>query len=310
MVQRLERSAGRLPGSWVTTWHGEGFEPDLRARLDADAWQYLLPISPDHLAFASADAADPQPIADLLPADDLTVRRVWEGDARQASWLLGCTDALTGSPVAFVSNAPEGAPVEVLERILAARWETARMLAARCAGVSLDVYRVRGCDGWHRHVALALLASAFRACLPAAPAALPAFVPDVAVTVDDVPTTYHLSVDLMDTDWRAVRAFQIWLVADEAGTVLESSPSRPEIERQEVGPRMEVRFQSEHSLEQILAALDEVTEIIVAELVAESGAAQEPSPATTMLPTSRTRTICWPRSRKSSRRGRAPARLV
>lgn len=92
--------------------------------------------------------------------------------------------------------------------------------------------------------------------------------------------------------------------------MLESSPSRPEIERQEVGPRMEVRFQSEHSLEQILAALDEVTEIIVAELVAESGAAQEPSPATTMLPTSRTRTICWPRSRKSSRRGRAHARLA
>ena len=45
------------------------------------------------------------------------------------------------------------------------------MLAARCAGVSLDVYRVRGWDGWHRHVALALLASAFRACLPALPAA-------------------------------------------------------------------------------------------------------------------------------------------
>ena len=350
---RAARAAGRLPGSWATTWHGEGFEPDLRARLDADAWQYLLSVSPDHLVFASADAADPHPIADLLPADALTVRRVWEGDARQASWLLGCTDALTGSQVAFVSNAPEGAPVEMLERILAARWESARMLAARCAGVSLDVYRVRGWDGWHRHVALALLASAFRACLPAAPAAAPAFVPDVTVTVDDVPafrepvvlqpaddvaseetviaadelaalyaeeadveepvaiaersvatheepvstmehtpdreaepelipfppvavpTTYLLSVDLMDTDWRAVRAFQIWLVADEAGTVLESSPSRPEIERQEVGPRMEVRFQSEHSLEQILAALDEVPEIIVAELVAASGAAQE-----------------------------------
>ena len=58
--------------------------------------------------------------------------------------------------------------MEMLTRIVAARWDTARMLAARCAGVSLDVYRVRGWDGWHRHVALALLASAFRACLPSA----------------------------------------------------------------------------------------------------------------------------------------------
>jgi hypothetical protein len=70
-----------------------------------------------------------------------------------------------------------------LNRKLKARWETARMLAARCAGVSLDVYRVRGWDGWHRHVALALLASAFRACLPAAPAA-----PVAAVVTPDIDT--------------------------------------------------------------------------------------------------------------------------
>ena len=84
----------------------------------------------------------------------------------------------------------------------------------------------------------------------------------VAAPLVAVATTYRLVVDLMDTDWRAVRAFQTGLVADEAGTVLSSSPSRAEIERQEVGPNMEVRFESEHGLDQILAALDEVPEIV------------------------------------------------
>lgn len=336
---RNARAARHLPGAWVTTWHGEGFEADLRARLDADAWRYLLPISPKTVVFDSADAAAPRPIAEILAAEGngaLTFRRVWErsgGDARRESWLLGCADALTGNPVAFVSNAPEGEGLEVFERVVAARWETARMLAARCAGVSLDVYRVRGWDGWHRHVALALLASAFRACLPVAPSGVSVDGPGVDAPADDlpafpepvvlhptddvaceepavaaveppvalegvasepepapadmaepepvpfppaaVPTTYRLVVDLMDTDWRAVRAFQTWLVADEAGTVLESSPSRAEIERQEVGPRMEVRFESEHSLEQVLTALDEVPEIAIAELAAEAVARED-----------------------------------
>ena len=172
------------------------------------------------------------------------------------------------------------------------------------------MYRVRGWDGWHRHVALALLASAFRACLSPAEldAAesdalvddLPAFPAPVALhPADDVsfegpvvdsdeaepelipflpvalPTIYHLVVDLLETDWRAVRAFQTWLVANEAGTILDSSPSRAEIERQEVSPRMEVHFESTHSLEQILAALDEVPEIVIAELTGESAACED-----------------------------------
>jgi P2 response regulator binding domain len=322
---RTAREAGRLPGGWVTTWHGEGFEPDLRAGLEADGWRYLLPVSMTHRVFASADAADARPVADVLAADTtgaLTVRRIWEGEDRHAGWLLGCTDALSGSPVAFVSNAADDEAPETFERVVATHWGTARLLAARCAGVSLDVYRVRGWDGWHHHVALALLASAFRACLPSAQVdaleaeasvdELPAFPePIVLHPVDDAasevahvvagdedgstgayeaelapavgaeaelvpfppmagPTTYRLVVDLLDTDWRPVRAFQTWLVANEAGTSLESAPSRAEIERQDVGARMEVRFESEHSLEQIVEALDEVPEIVVAELYAEA----------------------------------------
>jgi SRSO17 transposase len=327
---RRTRAAGRLPGEWVTSWHGEGFEPDLRDRLDAEGWRYLLPIAWNAPFFGSPDAADARPASELVatePGAALSLCRVWESGAdaaRRPCWLVSCTDELTGTPVVFLSNAQEDDVHDTLTRIVAARWDTARMLAARCAGVSLDVYRVRGWDGWHRHVALALLASAFRACLPVLPAAdatletyeivpeapaasdllapadmepielmaedraepidetgapaEPAPIPFVAEPASsDVlgagPTTYRLVVDLQETDWRAVRAFQVWLVADENGTILSSSPTKADIENQNVGPKMEVRFESELSVERLVAALDEVPEIVVAELAPESAAA-------------------------------------
>jgi chemotaxis signal transduction protein/SRSO17 transposase len=326
---RRTRAAGKLPGAWVTSWHGEGFEPDLRARLDADGWRYLLPVDWADPFYDGPDAVEPRPasaLAAVEPGAALSLCRVWDASSatpgsathKDPYWLVSCTDELTGQPVAFVSNAPEDDALETLARIVATRWDTARMLAARCAGVSLDVYRVRGWDGWHRHVALALLASAFRACLPGLPEADIAEEPyeivpeapavsdllapaelepielmaeDRAAPHDDVeaavepapsdvpaaPATYHLIVNLAETDWRAVRAFQTWLVADENGTVISSSPSRAEIERQEVGPLMEMRFESALSVEQLLAALDEVPEIVVAELSAEgAGEAAEP----------------------------------
>jgi purine-binding chemotaxis protein CheW len=71
-------------------------------------------------------------------------------------------------------------------------------------------------------------------------------------------------------------------VADEAGTVLSSSPTRAEIEAEKVGQKIEMRFESEKSLAQLAAALDDVPEIVVAELapagavVAEVATADEP----------------------------------
>jgi chemotaxis signal transduction protein/SRSO17 transposase len=339
---RNARAEGHLPGTWVTSWHGEGFEPDLRARLAAEGWLYLLPIPASTDLYDGPDVAEPSAAAALFDdlagaADDaVLLRRVWEpadDGTRHACWLVVCTNAHSGGPIAFLSNAPDDAAATVIRRVLAARGATVRMLAERCAGVSLDVYRVRGWDGWHRHVALALLASGFRACLPsfaADRAALTGGTPplpyaddrdvdetpirlapaDAAVSLEDallphhdetthegvefslpldaavfeaepraaqpterVTTTFRVTVTFDETDWRAVRAFQTWLVGDEAGTILYSSPTRAEIERQEVGDRMEMRFESEKTLDEVLSALDEVPEIVIAELVAEAPAA-------------------------------------
>ena len=69
---------------------------------------------------------------------------------------------------------------------------------------------------------------------------------------------------------RAVRAFQVWLVADDAGNILSSSPTRAEIEAEKVDQKIEVWFESTQTLAQLAAALDEVPEIAVTELVAVS----------------------------------------
>jgi purine-binding chemotaxis protein CheW len=338
----------------VTVHHGEGFEPELRVSLEADGWWYLLPVPSSRPVFTSHDAAAPQTVADLLTeADaDTSARRVWEsaGDAPgEPIWLVTSPDQQTGTPTAFFSNAPESITRDGFQRVLATHWPAASC-AAQSSGTSLDVYRVRGWEGWHRHVTLAMLASAFRACLSLdpvavaeapleAPAPMPAVFPVVsgpditeeavavatdaeatasmdAITPDEiapeialsepavaelaeaeaieihaddvaaamvaageseamqsVPTTYRLLVLIEETDWRPVRAFQTLLVAQEAGEVLSSTPTRAEIERQEVGDRIEIVFESAQTVEQITVALEEVPEIRVSSLAAEVEAA-------------------------------------
>ena len=84
---------------------------------------------------------------------------------------------------------------------------------------------------------------------------------------------YDLDVDIHETDWRAVRAFQVWQVADESGRIYSCSPSKAEIERQEVGPKMYVQFETTRGFEQLLESFKEVPEITVASLtVAVAGA--------------------------------------
>jgi len=336
-VELLERTraAGKLKGQWVTVHHGEGFEPDLRERLEAAGWWYLLPVSPDTTVYTGPEDSAVTRVADLLAdaGGAVCARRVWEqvdGARGPAAWLVLSPHQTTGAVKACISNAPETVPLETLERILAAHWPTA-MCESQREGTSLDVYRVRGWDGWHRHVALAVVASAFRACLPIEPAEAPAApacaltpVPDEvdatpltepaleraradalddavaeaaddgmleplsseiedSVSIESVPMTYRLVVQIENTDWRAVRAFQTLLVAEDAGDVLSCSPSRAQIERQEVSERMEVLVRSERTTAEILTALEEVPEIHVLELAAqaeadESAAASDAAP--------------------------------
>lgn len=299
---RRTRAASHLHGHWVTVHHSASFEADLRQRLAEDGWWYLVPTSPETTVLTSPDDPAPRPIADLLPepGSPLCVRRVWEhGETGPGVglWLITSPDPETGTISLFVSNAPEMVTPEEIERVLATHWPAAACDAQR-ETTSLDVYRVRGWDGWHKHVTLALLASAFRACLsfePTGAAELPAepialrpedrAADDAAVSAPTGPTTYRLQVAIAETDWRAVRALQVLLAADEVGEVLQSVPSRADVERQEVTARMDLTLSCTQGREQLLAALAEVPEIEIVELVAETDASAslDAEPTTTEI---------------------------
>jgi SRSO17 transposase len=91
-------------------------------------------------------------------------RRVWEsrdGLPGRACWLVLRRNRDGTEPKAYLSNAPADAPLAQLAAVGAQRWpiETAFQQAKGEAG--LDEYEVRGWLGWHHHVTLALLATAF-----------------------------------------------------------------------------------------------------------------------------------------------------
>src|SRR4051794_39771008 len=179
--------------------------------------------------------------------------RVWESvDVAPGApvWAILSRDEWTGTTRCLLSNAPETVSPEAMERALATA-QHAMTCSTQRESASLDVYRVRGWEGWHRHVTLAILASALRAGLSAESEDAP------AEAASAEPTTYRLDVALAETDWRPVRALQVLLAVEEVGEVLESLPSRAEIERQEVADRMQVILASAAARERLLGALAE-----------------------------------------------------
>ncbi len=91
-------------------------------------------------------------------------RRVWESRAGlpgRGCWLVLRRNADGTEPKAYLSNAPTSTPLARLAEVGAQRWtiETAFQQAKGEAG--LDDYEVRGWAGWHHHVTLVLLATAF-----------------------------------------------------------------------------------------------------------------------------------------------------
>src|SRR6185369_881498 len=117
-------------GHLVTVHHGEGFELELRERLEADGWWYLLPVQPSTSIFTGQDDAAPHTVAEFVAeaGTGATARRVWtsvDNAPGQALWLVLSPDQQTGAPTAFLSNAPESATLDAFQRVLATHWPTA-----------------------------------------------------------------------------------------------------------------------------------------------------------------------------------------
>ena len=66
----------------------------------------------------------------------------------------------SGGPV-VVPNAPADTPLSTLARVAMSRWPIETEFEDEKSQVALDEYEVRSWDGWHHHITMCLLASAF-----------------------------------------------------------------------------------------------------------------------------------------------------
>jgi SRSO17 transposase len=90
--------------------------------------------------------------------------RVRETRSRQPGkilWLLHRQNLDGTEARAYLSNAPEDTPLATLARVSASRWPIETEFEVEKSEVGLDEYEVRGWPGWHHHLTMCLLASAF-----------------------------------------------------------------------------------------------------------------------------------------------------
>lgn len=76
-------------------------------------------------------------------------------------WLIHRRNLDGSEPRYYFSNAPEETPGSVLFRVSGARWPIETEFQTNKSYLGLDEYEVRSWKGWHHHITLCLLASAF-----------------------------------------------------------------------------------------------------------------------------------------------------
>jgi SRSO17 transposase len=89
------------------------------------------------------------------------VRESREGEPGEELWLIHKENADGSEPRAFFSNAPVATPRAVLARVAMSRWPIETEFEEEKSQVALDEYEVRSWAGWHHHMTMGMLASAF-----------------------------------------------------------------------------------------------------------------------------------------------------
>jgi len=89
------------------------------------------------------------------------VRESRDGEPGAELWLIHKENLDGSEPRAFFSNAPVETPVEVLARVAMSRWPIETEFEEEKSQVALDAYEVRSWGGWHHHMTMGMLASAF-----------------------------------------------------------------------------------------------------------------------------------------------------
>jgi SRSO17 transposase len=129
----------------------EGQRQEVRERVKsvpADAWQEIT---------VAEGAQGPRTYR-------FAAERVRETHDGEPGKVLGLVyrENLDGSePRYYFSHAPEGTPLSTLAWVAAARWPIETEFETDKSDVGLDEYEVRSWAGWHHHITMCMLASAF-----------------------------------------------------------------------------------------------------------------------------------------------------
>jgi SRSO17 transposase len=186
--QLIERAQawGHLQSNWVAADDAYGQSPVFRDRLAAAGFWYVLDVPSNTLTWTHMPPLGWQRLefevrAAALSASDWQAITVGEGAQGERTYLFASEPVydnrdqkpvvaqvalyrknLDGSePRYYFAHAPQDTPLDKLARVAAARWSIETEFETDKDDVGLDEYEVRGWVGWHHHITLCLLASAF-----------------------------------------------------------------------------------------------------------------------------------------------------
>ena len=89
------------------------------------------------------------------------VRQTHDGKPGAVLWLVYRENLDGSEPRSFFSNAPAETERSTLAWVAAARWPIETEFETDKSDIGLDEYEVRSWAGWHHHITMCLLASAF-----------------------------------------------------------------------------------------------------------------------------------------------------
>lgn len=89
------------------------------------------------------------------------VRETRDGKPGKVLWLIHRRNLDGSEPRYHFSNGSEQTPHQTLARVSSSRWPIETEFETGKSDVGLDEYEVRGWQGWHHHITMCLLASAF-----------------------------------------------------------------------------------------------------------------------------------------------------
>jgi SRSO17 transposase len=185
LIERA-RAFGHLRANWVAADDAYGQSPQFRDRLAAAGLWYVLDVPSNTLTWTRTphlgwQRSEFKERAAALSASAWHAITVGQGAQGERTYLFASEPVydnrdqkpcvavvalyrknLDGSePRYYFAHAPLGTPLEKLARVAAARWSIETEFETEKDDVGLDEYEVRGWLGWHHHITLCLLASAF-----------------------------------------------------------------------------------------------------------------------------------------------------